>query len=135
MTNAPGTADFAASVAPDALKNRYNIGYWYWELPEFPPEWRQYFELVDEVWTSSEFTAGAFRSATQKPVTVIPCSLNETAQPGLSRADFGLPEGDFLFLMMYDARSYSAVSYTHLQGRGGLRQRGAPQGQDPPDLC
>ena len=108
LTNADGLPLFYQSVSPDAFRGRYNIGFWYWELPEFPPEWSGSFALVDEVWTSSEFTRDSIASATEKPVTVIPCSIKEVAREGMTRADFGLPENKFLFLMMYDARSFSA---------------------------
>ena len=108
VVNADGLADFVENVAPEVLKNRYNIGFWYWELPEFPPAWKSALQFVDEVWTASDFTTESVRAITQKPVKTIPCCITQTAEAGLSRADFGLPEDAFLFLMMYDARSFSA---------------------------
>ena len=38
------------------------IGYWPWELNLFPEIWTAVYELVDEIWTGSEFTANAYRA-------------------------------------------------------------------------
>lgn len=96
---------FVEDVAPDAVKNHYNIGYFYWELPEFPDEWVPGLDLMDEIWTASEFTRAAFAQKTKKPIYILPGSIAETREEGLRRADFGLPEDRFLFLVMYDIQS------------------------------
>ncbi|MEG2166145.1 MAG: glycosyltransferase family 4 protein, partial [Ruthenibacterium sp.] len=108
VVNADGLADFVQNVAPEVLQNRYNIGFWYWELPEFPPAWTDALQFVDEVWTASDFTTESVRAITQKPVRTMPCCITQTAEVGLRRADFGLPDDVFVFLMMYDVRSFSA---------------------------
>ncbi|MEG2595897.1 MAG: glycosyltransferase [Ruthenibacterium sp.] len=108
VVNADGLADFVQNVAPEVLQNRYNIGFWYWELPEFPPAWTSALQFVDEVWTASDFTTESVRAITQKPVRTMPCCITQTAEVGLRRADFGLPDDVFVFLMMYDVRSFSA---------------------------
>lgn len=108
-TNGDGQMVFFEDVSRDVLKNRYNIGYWAWELPEFPAEnWAQSFSQLDEVWTCSDFTSAAIRSGSPVPVVTIPHAIRTRAAEGMSRKDFGLPEDRFLFLMMYDARSYTA---------------------------
>src|SRR6516162_11651643 len=38
------------------FENRYNIGFWAWELSEFPEEWLGSFECLHEVWVPSTFT-------------------------------------------------------------------------------
>lgn len=105
MTNAPGTKFFMESVSPDAIKNRYNIGYWYWELPEFPTSWLPYFRGLDEIWVASDFTADSVRSATHKPVSVVPCCIHLDKMAPLERRDFGIDESAFVFLMMFDMMS------------------------------
>src|SRR5690606_6216433 len=30
--------------------NKYNIGFWAWELEKFPNYFQQYFDLLDEIW-------------------------------------------------------------------------------------
>ncbi|NCC08049.1 MAG: glycosyltransferase family 1 protein [Clostridia bacterium] len=106
LTNADGLPVFMQTVAPETMKNRYNIGFWYWELPEFPPEMAKSFEYIDELWVASDFNAEIFRKISNgKPVTVVPCSISATADEALTREDFGVPKDKFAFLTMYDVRS------------------------------
>lgn len=107
-TNGDGQELFLRDVAPEALEHRYNIGYWAWELPEFPQGWEKAFPVLDEVWTCSDFTTKAIQSKSPVPVFTVPHALTVHVQPGRSRADFGLPEDKFIFLMSYDVRSFSA---------------------------
>lgn len=86
---------------------RYNIGFWLWELEEFPDEWLSCFEYLDEIWTPSEFISGAIRKKTQKPVCTMPYAIEAEADLRYGRKDFGLPENSFLFLMIYDNNSIS----------------------------
>lgn len=84
---------------------RYQIAFWLWELEEFPDEWTLYFQGLDEIWAPSAFTCEAIRRKTSLPVTCIPYDLEVPAEHACTRQEFGLPEGQFLFLMMYDSRS------------------------------
>lgn len=107
-TNGDGQAIFLSHVAPEALEGRYNIGYWAWELPEFPEDgWEEAFVLLDEVWTCSDFTSAAIRQKSPIPVVTIPHAITMQVRSEKTRADFGLPENPFLFLVMYDVRSFS----------------------------
>ncbi len=106
LTNADGLPLFLKSVAPEAVQNRYNIGFWYWELPEFPKEMAKSFKYIDELWVASDFNAEIFRKISDgKPVTVVPCSISAAADMTLTRDDFGVPKDKFAFLTMYDVRS------------------------------
>lgn len=105
LTNADGLPAFVDGVDEMALKYRYNIGFWYWELPEFPDYMAKSFRYVDEVWTASRFTVECFEKYSGgKPVRCIPCSIRAEADDS-TRADFGIPEDKFVFLQMYDVRS------------------------------
>ncbi len=55
---------------------RYNIGYWLWELEEFPDEWVPCFNCVDEIWAPSEFVCNAIRKKnnTSSTLYAISCS-------------------------------------------------------------
>jgi hypothetical protein len=46
-------------VDRECFKGRYNIGFWAWELPIFPPGWLYAFSLFDEIWTYSNYCAEA----------------------------------------------------------------------------
>ena len=37
------------------FRDHYNIGYWEWELSNFPDEWQESIDLVDEIWAPSRF--------------------------------------------------------------------------------
>jgi glycosyltransferase involved in cell wall biosynthesis len=55
------------------LKGKKIIGYWAWELPSVPAEWRLGVPFVHEIWVPSRFTARAIEGiAGEIPVRVIP---------------------------------------------------------------
>ena len=84
------------------LDGRYTIGAWTWELPEFPDEWVPSFEHVDEVWVPSTFVQQAIAAKSPVPVVRMPHAISRPGGPFASRADLGLAQEPFLFLMMYD---------------------------------
>ena len=86
----------------------YNIGIFQWELEIAPKDWKPLFDYVDEVWTPSEFTARTMRKETDKPVIPVLYCIETPYDETLTRADFGLKDGDFLVLMMYDSNSYAS---------------------------
>lgn len=83
----------------------YNIAFWLWELEDFPDEWVSYTRFFQEIWTPSEFVSKSIRQKTEIPVKTIPYWLTAESDERLSRADFGLPEDIFLFLMAFDRNS------------------------------
>jgi glycosyltransferase involved in cell wall biosynthesis len=90
------------------IERSYTIGCWAWELAKFPVEWASAFAFVDEIWTASRFAYEAIAPATTKPVLLMPSAVAPpVAEPGLERADFGLPENRFLFYFGFDFRSYA----------------------------
>ena len=90
------------------LVSRYNIGVWYWELPEFPDEWRFAFELVDEVWVATQFILESISAKSTVPIVKIPPCIHMIHNKDLSRSDFGLPSNCFLFMCAYDMLSTQA---------------------------
>lgn len=88
------------------FKERYNIGYWHWELPEFPDEWVSGFNFVNEVWVPSQFVADSVAAKSDVPVVIIPHGIEVTIMEPRTRLHFNLPENAFLFLTMYDMNSY-----------------------------
>lgn len=93
---------------PEVWDYRYNIAFWLWELEEFPEIWKKSLELVDEIWTPSEFTSACIRKVTDKPVLTIPYCVTAPAEEQYNREYFNLPEDSFLFLVMYDTNSTMA---------------------------
>ncbi len=112
------------------IERGYTIGYWAWELAKFPEEWRSSFEFVEEVWAASRFAYDAIAPATTKPVFLMPPAVAIPApEPGLKRADFGLPDDKFIFYFSFDFRSYTSRKNplaTIAAFRRAFPQRSAP---------
>ncbi len=84
---------------------RYTIGYWYWEMPEFPDFLHFAYEQVDEIWVSTEYNRQSIAKYTNKPVHVVPPAIEVLIEKPLTRAELQLPEDCFIFLHMSDALS------------------------------
>jgi len=67
-----------------------------------PPPMMPAFDLVDEVWVASDFTAEALRAASDTPVRTMPIPVPCPDRSAATRADLGLPEGRFVFLVTFD---------------------------------
>ncbi len=104
--NADQTPVVYGQLGEDVFSGRYNIGYWYWELPEFPTEWQSAFQYLDEVWVGSSFCQQSISASSPIPVVLIPPGLTVSPAPHLDRAHFNLPETGFLFLTMADGLSF-----------------------------
>ncbi|NEQ40752.1 MAG: glycosyltransferase [Okeania sp. SIO3I5] len=81
--------------------NKYNIGFWFWELPKFPEEWEFAFNIFDEVWAASKYTAESIAAVSPVPVIKIPLTV-DLPQPKLTRKDLNWPENKFIFLFVFD---------------------------------
>jgi glycosyltransferase involved in cell wall biosynthesis len=99
------TARAVREIGQARLDGRHNIGFWPWELPEFPQFWHFAYDLMDEVWASSHYTYAAYSRSASVPVRHLPMAVCVDESEGLRRADFGLPDGRFLFAFAYDGLS------------------------------
>lgn len=104
--NAEQMAEINAFYGDFLFNNRYNVGYWHWELPEFPNEWNDSFSLVDEIWVASTFVAESISIKSPVPVVKIPHAIEVKITEPRDRTYFKLPEEAFLFLTMFDFNSY-----------------------------
>jgi hypothetical protein len=86
-------------------EGRTVIGFWPWELPEFPALWHHAYAHVDEVWASSRYSHDAYARSAPVPVRHMPMAVCVNESAGKRRVDFGLPEKDFLYVYAYDALS------------------------------
>lgn len=105
--DAPVARDIDHYHGPGLRTGRYNIGYWAWELPEFPDAWINCADYLDEIWTPSQFATAAIAEKVRVPVLTMPHSLSFARPTGNCRAKFGLPADQYLFLFLYDLNSYS----------------------------
>jgi glycosyltransferase involved in cell wall biosynthesis len=93
-------------LGKDLFMDRYNIGYWAWELSQFPDAWSSAFHLVDEIWAPSRFIEQAIAQNTSLPVIRMPLAVDFPEPQGVRRESFGLPADRFLFLFFFDFTSY-----------------------------
>ncbi len=94
----PQTASLIGSMLPAAAR-AYRIGYWAWELPDPPQDWRNCDETVHEIWTPSRFSRESLIRLLRKPIEVVPHYLPETPR---RERDWNRP---FTVLAMADTRS------------------------------
>ena len=59
------------------LKGKYVIGYWPWELPNWPKNWMWAFDFVNEIWVSSNHIKESVVKETDKPVKVMPLCVDQ----------------------------------------------------------
>ena len=62
---------FFQEKGSDYFNEKYNIGVWYWELSEFPDEWLQYFDYIDELCVASDFIVNALSLHSTVPIVKI----------------------------------------------------------------
>ena len=105
--NAPELRLALRQHGPALFKGRFSIGVWHWELPRLPQSWIPAFESLDEIWAPSRFVADAILEDSPVPVRLMPHGLAAPSAAAFSRAHFGLPEQDFLFLFSYDVNSFA----------------------------
>jgi glycosyltransferase involved in cell wall biosynthesis len=112
---APLVLHVNAPLLPLALRHlprglvagRRVIGYWAWELPTPPPDWRLGVRFVHEIWTPSRFSAAALEALLPGRVRVVPHPV-AAAPPRpapLDRAAFGLPDGAVVVLVSFNLAS------------------------------
>ena len=82
--------------------NRYNIGYWAWEVPEIPVQWKKYERYLNEIWVPSEFVKKAISKTIKVHVEVVPHSIEMKPFEKRGRSYFELGEEGFLFSFIFD---------------------------------
>lgn len=88
------------------LDGHYVIACWFWELERVPEAWLPAIDQVDEIMAASKFIERSFRQVSDRPVFCVPQPVGEVVSSGLRRVDFGLEEGKFIFLVVFDFNSW-----------------------------
>lgn len=91
---------------PAAFIGRRNIGFWVWELDEFPSVWPEAFSIVDEIWVPTEFIKNAISKKTKLPIHVLPKAIEPSIHGKFSKKDFKLRNNDFMFMYSFDFNSF-----------------------------
>jgi len=102
--NADVLPQWASQAGSEFFAGRYTIGFWWWEVLSFPPEWLPAFDLVDEVWVATQHVADALMPVSPVPVTKVTLPVTTPSVTRRSRGELGLPSG-FLFLYLFDFHS------------------------------
>lgn len=92
-------------LGEDAFSVPHRIGFWAWELENFPEQWQGAFNHVDEVWVPSSFCQQAIGAAAPVPVLCFPHAVDIPSRLQPERARFGLASDSVVFLAMADVMS------------------------------
>jgi glycosyltransferase involved in cell wall biosynthesis len=103
--NADGMASVKELVGRNLWEHRYNIGFWFWEIANFPDIWRNRFNDLQEVWVGSSFVQEAVAVVSPVPVVKMGVPIILRSPSDLSRQDLGLPQDKFIFLYAFDMLS------------------------------
>jgi len=96
------------------FSERYNIGYWPWELGNWPEPWNPLFGLADEVWASSRHTYQSIRKELNHrpqpklsycPLGISPIAPLTPEQKAKARNKHELPREAMLMICSFDGRS------------------------------
>ncbi|HUP25279.1 MAG TPA: glycosyltransferase [Thermoanaerobaculia bacterium] len=108
VVNADQVPHIAAHLGGEKWRRRYNVGFWFWELQEFPRKYFSSFEYFHEVWTGSTFAADALAAVSPVPVRRMPLAVDFSAPTGdevaVLRRRLGLDAepAPFTFLFVFD---------------------------------
>jgi glycosyltransferase involved in cell wall biosynthesis len=101
------SASLVESFLPRNYWARRNVGYWVWETEELPSRFKDSERLFDEVWAPSRFSADAIARTIDRPVHVLPHTLDFAAldKARANRPRYGLPEDGVLFGFAFEPAS------------------------------
>jgi glycosyltransferase involved in cell wall biosynthesis len=99
-----------AYLKPEVFEGAYNIGYFFWELPQAARCHHLALELLDEIWVSSDFNLETYSALTSKPVIKVGMAVEDlpVSSEGRNgvRADYGLPLDATVFMTTFDTYSF-----------------------------
>ena len=90
----------------DFFVEKYNVGYWAWELSKCPDEWQIPIRMVDEIWAPSKFIQDAFSESKSTKVRLMPLCVEIPQFEKMKRSTFSLNDDVFYFYFAFDAFSY-----------------------------
>ncbi len=96
---------FLKEKSSDFFEDKYNIGYWAWEMEEFPDEYIEYFKYYDEIWTCSRYCLDSISLKSDIPVIDIPHPIDIQKKDINENFDTGLSADCYHFLFIFDYNS------------------------------
>ena len=124
----------APAYLPSVLfEEAFNIGYFFWELPQPALCHDLALRQVDELWVASEFNRDVYAPHTPAPVLAMGMPLAPPTPTGRPRAEVraahGLPDDVTVFVTTFDA--YSFMSRKNPAGALRAFLRAFPAGSEP----
>jgi glycosyltransferase involved in cell wall biosynthesis len=92
-------------LPPAWFRDKYVIATWFWEMNETLDAWNDVFPYLNEVWAGSSFVQRVISNVSTVPVLSVPSAIDVQLPQTYSRAEFNLPEDQFIFLYSFDPRS------------------------------
>lgn len=93
-------------LGSDFFKEKYNIGFWFWELSQFPDVWLDSLKYFNEIWVGSSFIQATLAPVAPIPVVNMRVPIIKPTPSSLTRTDLGLPVDKHIFLFTFDGLSY-----------------------------
>lgn len=96
-----------AKLHPELFeKPKQKIGYFLWELPDFPQKFIPALELMDQVWCPTHFVQNSFFQQVKKLILALPLPVLSAPASGHNfRTQLGIPDSAFVSLYMFDIHS------------------------------
>jgi glycosyltransferase involved in cell wall biosynthesis len=103
VLNADMIVSYVEALGPSCFKNHRTITLSAWELENMPMHLAKNFDLVDEVWSNSNFTKETIQKVTDREVYSfsLPVSV-PILDDSYSRDMFDIPKDKFVFLFCFD---------------------------------
>ncbi|MBD8621588.1 glycosyltransferase [Pseudomonas sp. CFBP 13727] len=99
---------FYAENGAQTVNGYYNIGYWPWELQNWPANWIHCFSLVDEIWGSSKHIVDGIRRAGFHNSILMPMAVSISDLPpskNVLRAQINIEKNSTAFIFSFDGNS------------------------------
>jgi glycosyltransferase involved in cell wall biosynthesis len=103
--NAPEAETVLSTFPRTVTAGGFTVGYWFWELAEFPASLTDRFAHFDEIWAPSRFCHDAFARSSPVPVRWVPPHVPLRHAASAERARFGLDGDRFYFFTAFDGQS------------------------------
>lgn len=95
------------SLHPELFdRSHLNIGYFLWELPDFPLRFVPTLQRMDQIWCPTRFVQQSFFNQVRKLTLALPLPVMQAPSAGVRFRDrLGIPPGAFVSLYMFDVHS------------------------------
>lgn len=103
--NIDAILSFLQEKSSEYFNGKYNIGYWAWEMEEFPDVYAEYFKFYDEIWTCSRYCLDSMSLKSSIPIINIPHPIDIKTDDIDPNFETGIDGDCFNFLFIFDYNS------------------------------